>query len=165
LLLAGSSSVTLVTQVVKLEQGHRDPYRTGTLQAELDETDWRDYTLYAIEGAGTYLVPIGLGATLCGACGHEAKRDLPFFGEAQLLAPADLRCPGCQAVLDLSRDKAVLLSGDVFLLEEVCRTAALSIELAEAPESEELPDAAVGGVLREAFGELDELAHEDVEPA
>ena len=166
LLLAGSSSATLVTQVVRLDEGHRDPYRIPSTQnGAIEEGEWRDYTLYAIEHQGTYLVPIGLETITCGACGAEADADLPWFGEAQLLEIGAYSCPYCGAKMDASRDKAQLLTGDVFLLEEVCCKAALSIELPEEPASEELPDAAVAGLLAEAFGGVDELAHDGVEPS
>ncbi len=167
LLLAGAASATLVTQVVRLDQGqHRDPYLpAGAPGGELDQTDWRDYTLYAVEHDGTWLVPIGVDAISCGACGSEAEVDLPWFGEAQLLEISAFSCPGCKAPMDASRDKATLASGDVFLLEEVCCKAALSVELPEEPASEELPDAAVVALLREAFGGIDELTHDGCEPA
>ena len=165
-LLAASQSATLVTQVVRLDQGHRDPYRGPAGQnGHVEEGDWRDYTLYATAHAGTWLVPIGLEGVVCGNCGNVAAVELPWFGEAQLLEVDLYSCPGCDAKLDPARDKAELRSGAVFLLEEVCCRAALSIELPEAPASEELPDLAVAGLLREAFGGIDELARDGVEPA
>ena len=165
LLLAATGSATLVTQVVRIDQGHRDPYRAPVQNGALDASDWRDYTLYAVEREGTWLIPIGLEGVVCGACGEGAEVELPWFGEAQLLDLAAYACPSCGAAMDASRDKAQLLSGDVFLLEEICCKAALSIELPEEPAAEELPDAAVASLLREAFGGTDELAHDGVEPS
>jgi hypothetical protein len=166
LLLAATGSATLVTQVVRLDQGHRDPYRAAGMQnGALDETDWRDYTLYAVEHEGTWLVPIGLEGVVCGACGSAAEVELPWFGEAQLLDLSAYACPSCGVPMDAARDKAQLLSGDVFLLAEICCKAALAIELPEEPAAEELPDAAVANLLAEAFGGTDELAHDGVEPS
>ena len=76
----------------------------------------------------------------------------------------DAAC-ACGAAVDLPRDKAELRNGAVFLLEELACRAALSIELPRAPQSEELPDAEVAGLLREAFGGTDELADDEVPPA
>src|SRR2546423_234178 len=74
-----------------------------------------------------------------------------------------------RGLLDLgvlnARDKAELRNGAVFLLEELACRVALSIELPRAPQSEELPDAEVAGLLREAFGGTDELADDEVPPA
>jgi hypothetical protein len=53
----------------------------------------------------------------------------------------------------------------VFLLEELVCRAALSIELPRAPATEELPDAAVANLLREAMGSYDELSDDGVPPA
>src|SRR5438105_6457369 len=59
LLLAASKSAILGTQVVRLDEGHRDPYRgpSGT-NGEIEEGEWRDYTLYSVDHPGTWLVPI-----------------------------------------------------------------------------------------------------------
>ena len=56
-------------------------------------------------------------------------------------------------------------NGAVFLLEELACRAALSIELPREPQSEEMPDAQVAQLLREAFGGTDELADDAVPPA
>ncbi len=117
-------------------------------------------------------MPLIPEALICAGCGQESA---PFagapgesgvwrFGEAALL---DLtrRCPGCQAPLDLGRDRARLRNGSVFLLEESCARAALSIEMAAAPEAEELPDARVARLLLECFGGTDELADDRVTAA
>jgi hypothetical protein len=166
LLLAGAKSATLVTQVVRLDEGHRDPYRGPAGQnGEVEEGDWRDYTLYAVEQPGTWLVPIGIEGVVCGNCGKAAELELPWFGQAQLLEVDDYSCPSCDAKLDPARDKAQLATGAVFLLEEICCRAALAIELPEEPVAEEVPDLAVAGLLREAFGGTDELAHDGVEPS
>ena len=156
-LLATAGEAALLTQVVWIDRddGRRDPYG----EDEDGVRGFRDYTLYSV-GAGQEgylllpLVPLSLS---CGACGHASDPALPRFGEAALL---DLSrpCPGCKAALDPGRDKVRLRSGAVFLLEEACARAALSIELPAAPEEEELPDAAVAGLLQEAFGGYDELA-------
>lgn len=166
LLLAARSSATLVTQVVRLDEGHRDPYRGPTgKNGEVEEGEWRDYTLYSVDQPDTWLVPIGIEGIVCGNCGKPAELDLPWFGEAQLLEVEVYSCPSCDAKLDPARDKAELLTGAVFLLAEVCCRAALSVELPVAPAAEEVPDLAVAGLLREAFGGIDELAHDGVEPA
>ena len=166
LLLAATGSATLVTQVVRIDQGHRDPYRAPEGQnGHIHEGEWRDYTLYVVDREGTYLVPIGLEAVICGSCGKPAEVELPWFGEAQLLVVGDFSCPHCDARLDPARDKAALVTGDTFLLQEVCCRAALSVELPEEPYAEELPDVAVGALLEEAFGGVDELAHDGEEPA
>jgi hypothetical protein len=151
---------------VRLDEGHRDPYRSPSgKNGAVEEGEWRDYTLYVVAHEGAYLVPIGLEAITCGACGVEAAAELPWFGEAQILEVSAYSCPDCGAQMDVSRDKAELITGDVFLLEEVCCKAALAIELPEAPASEELPDQAVAALLAEAFGGVDELAHDGVEPS
>ncbi|HEY5676473.1 MAG TPA: hypothetical protein VIR81_06810, partial [Myxococcales bacterium] len=66
---------------------------------------------------------------------------------------------------DLAADRGELRNGAVFLLEELACRAALSIELPRAPQSEELPDAAVAQLVQEAFGSTDELADDEVPPA
>src|SRR5713101_6191142 len=100
----------------------------------------------------------------CGAGGKTFAPPLASFGAAALL-DLERTCPGCGARLDLGRDRGRLRSGAVFLLEELCARAALSVELPRAPRDEELPDAAVAALLREAFGDYDELADDGVEPA
>jgi hypothetical protein len=67
--------------------------------------------------------------------------------------------------VDLSRDKGELKNGAIFLLEELACRAALSIELPREPQTEELPDAQVSQLLRDAFGGTDELADDAVPPA
>ena len=89
---------------------------------------------------------------------------LPRFGEGVLLDLDEPVC-SCGAKADLARDKAELRNGAVFLLEEISCRAALSIELPGAPQSEELPDAAVAQLLRDALGATDELADDAVAPA
>jgi hypothetical protein len=166
LLLAASGKATLLTQVVRLDEGHRDPYRAPEgKNGHVGEGEWHDYTLYAVDREGTWLLPIGLQAVVCGSCGNESEAELPWFGEAQLLELSGYSCPHCDAQLDPARDKAVLLNGDTFLLQEICCRAALSIELPEEPSAEEMPDAAVAKLLADAFGGTDELAHGGVEPA
>ena len=160
LLLAAAKSATMVTQVVRIEDGHRDPYHEPEA-----EGDWRDYALYLVDGEDAWLVPIGINAVECGKCKNGATLELPWFGEAQLLEVGRFECPQCGADLDISRDKAELLTGDVFLLEEVCCKAALAIELPDEPGAEELPDVAVAGLLTDAFGGTDELSHHGVEPS
>ena len=161
-LLAGSGAATLVTQVVWVDDGdRRDPY---AVDGESDPQGFRDYTLYAIDGVEQVLLPIPPVAHLCGACGAREAWELPRFGEGVLL---DLTrtCGKCGATVALGRDRGELKNGAVFLLEELaCRTA-VSIELPREPQSEELPDAQVAQLLREAFGGTDELADDAVPPA
>jgi len=157
--LLAATGPTLVTQVVWTdEEGRRDPYAMG---GESDPEGFRDYTLYFT--AGSLLLPIPPVARTCARCGLRAPLELPRFGEGVLLEP-DAAC-ACGAAVDLPRDKAELRNGAVFLLEELACRAALSIELPRAPQSEELPDAEVAGLLREAFGGTDELADDEVPPA
>jgi hypothetical protein len=160
-LLAGAGTVSYVTQVVwTSEDGIRDPY---ALSGEPDPEGFRDYTLYAVDAASRLLFPIVPKARLCASCGKRHELDLPRFGEGALL---DLSQPcACGAAIDLSRDKGELPSGAVFLLEELTARAALSIELPSAPQSEELPDAQVSALLREALGSTDELVDDRVPPA
>lgn len=161
-LLAGSGAASLVTQVVWIdEEGRRDPY---ALEGEGDPEGFRDYTLYAVEGAGQLFLPLVPREVLCGACGRKAPLEARAFGEGALLDLARA-CPHCAAALDPARDKAELRTGAVFLLEELVCRAALSIELPEAPEAEELPDAAVSDLLRACFGSYDELADDGVPAA
>jgi hypothetical protein len=161
-LLAGAGMASLVTQVVWTdEEGRRDPYAAA---GEPDPEGFRDYTLYAIDVPGRVLLPIAPVARLCAGCGRRVEVDLPRFGEGVLL---DLDQPVCTcgAKADLARDKAELKNGAVFLLEEISCRAALSIELARAPQSEELPDAQVASLVRETLGPTDELADDAVAPA
>ena len=161
-LLAGTGAASLVTQVVWTdEEGRRDPY---ALDGEPDPERFRDYTLYAVDVPGRVLLPISPVARLCAHCGRRVEIQLPRFGEGVLLDLDEPVC-SCGAKADLARDKAELPNGAVFLLEEISCRAALSIELPRAPQSEELPDAAVAQLLRDAFGATDELADDAVAPA
>lgn len=157
-LLSLGDGALLVTQMVWLDrEGRRDPY----LEDEDGVRGWRDYTLYASGNPGFLFLPVRPVAFTCSRCGEGTPPGLPRFGEAFLL---DLgrACPRCQAPLDLARDRVELRSGAVFVLEEACARAALSIELPAAPEAEELPDAQVAGLLRGCFGDTDELADDQV---
>jgi hypothetical protein len=160
-LLAGAGTATYVTQVVWTnEDGIRDPY---ALSGEPDPEGFRDYTLYAVDAESRLFFPIVPKARLCGSCGRREPLDLPRFGEGALL---DLSQPcACGAAIDLGRDKGELPNGAVFLLEELTARAALSIELPSSPQSEELPDAQVSALVREALGPTDELADDRVPPA
>jgi len=160
-LLAGAGTASLVTQVIWTdEEGRRDPYE---LDGAPDPAGFRDYTLYAVDAADRLLLPIPPGARICAGCRQRFALELPRFGEGVLL---DLsQACSCGAALDLGRDKAELRNGAVFLFEELACRAALSIELPRAPQSEEMPDAAVGELLREALGGTDELADDGVAPA
>jgi hypothetical protein len=161
-LLAGSGAATLVTQVVWVDDGdHRDPY---AVEGESDPQGFRDYTLYAVDAPAQLLLPIPPVAHLCGACGARTTPELPRFGEGALLDLA-AACGKCGAAVDLSRDKGELKNGAIFLLEELACRAALSIELPREPQTEELPDAQVSQLLRDAFGGTDELADDAVPPA
>ena len=160
-LLAAGGAAVLLTQMVWLAREERkDPY------AEDDDgvRGWRDYTLYAIGDDRFRLLPVRPASLSCGACGAAGDPALTRFGESVLL---DLSrpCPACAAVVDPGRDRVLLRSGAVFLLEEACARAALSIELPGAPEAEELPDASVARLLQEAFGGTDELADDGVTAA
>ena len=160
-LLAAAGQAVLLTQMVWLErEERRDPYA----ESEDGVRGWRDYTLYVVGDERFLLLPIAPQALTCGACGAGGDPALLRFGEAALL---DLQraCPSCGAVVDPGRDRVLLRSGAVFLLEEACARAALSIELPGAPEAEELPDAAVARLLREAFDGTDELADDGVPAA
>jgi hypothetical protein len=160
-LLAGAGAATLLTQMVWLErEERRDPYAEG----EDGVGGWRDYTLYMISGDRFLLLPIAAASLGCGACGASSAPELAVFGEASLL-DLQRRCPGCGAAADPGRDKVLLRSGALFLLEEACARAALSIELPAAPQAEELPDAATAAAIREAFGDTDELADDQVPAA
>lgn len=160
-LLAASASAVFVSQVVSTEDGCRDPY---ALEGESEPEGYRDYTLYAADAARLLFVPLVPDSFRCGSCGSEEKPNLLHFGTGALL---DLgrRCPSCSAALDLELDKATLPGGAVFLLEELCCRAALSIELPSAPQAEELSDARVAALVAEAFGGTDELAEDGVPPA
>jgi len=161
-LLAGTGAASLVTQVVWTdEEGRCDPY---ALDDEPDPEGFRDYTLYAVDVPGRVLLPISPVARLCAHCGRRVEIQLPRFGEGVLLDLDEPVC-SCGTKADLARDKAELRNGAVFLLEEISCRAALSIELPQAPQSEELPDAAVAQLLRDAFGATDELADDAVAPA
>jgi len=161
-LLAGSGAATLVTQVVWVDDGERrDPYAVG---GESDPQGFRDYTLYAVDSPAQLLLPIPPVAFSCGACGVRTAPELPRFGEGVLLDLAQ-PCPKCAAPVDLGRDKGELRNGAVFLLEELACRAALSIELPREPQSEELPDAQISQLLRDAFGGTDELSDDSVPPA
>jgi len=160
-LLGGSGAANLVTQVTWTDdEERRDPY---ALEGEPDPPGYRDYTLYAIDAAAWLLLPIVPLARLCAACGRRTALELPRFGDGAIL-DLSLVC-SCGAAFDLGRDKAELKGGAVFLLEELACRAALSIELPRAPQSEELPDAQLAQLLREAFGGTDELADDAVAPA
>src|SRR2546425_4645425 len=151
-LLAGSGTATTVSQVGFPQEGRRDPY-----QEEGPDPGYRDYTLYVVDSLRFLLLPLRPVGLFCGACGRCGTASHTPFGAAALL-DVERTCPGCGARRDLGRDRARLRSGAIFLLEELCARAALSIELPRAPRDEELPDAAVAAVLREAFGGYDELA-------
>ena len=118
----------------------------------------------AVDVPGRVLLPISPIARLCAHCGRRVEVQLPRFGEGVLLDLDEPVC-SCGAKADLARDKAELRNGAVFLLEEISCRAALSIELPRAPQSEELPDAAVAQLLRDAFGATDELADDAVAAA
>ena len=158
-LLAGAGAASTVSQIVFLEEGRRDPY-----QEEGPEPGYRDYTLYLVDSTRFLLLPLPAVETICAACGRTAAPELTRFGEAALIDLAR-PCSACASPPDLTRTRARLRSGAIFLLEEVCARAALSIELPRAPREEELPDAQVAALLREAFGGYDELADDGVEPA
>jgi hypothetical protein len=158
-LLAAAGSAAAVSQVVFPEEGRRDPY-----QEDEPDPGYRDYTLYVIDSPRFLLIPIPPVEITCGACGRSAAPELTSFGVAALLDLAR-PCSACGAPVDIGRDRARLRSGAVFLLEELCCRAALSIELPRAPRAEELPDAEVAALLRGAFGSYDELADDGVEPA
>ena len=161
-LLAGAGAASLLTQVIWTdEEDRRDPY---AIDGEPDPEGFRDYTLYAVDVPGRVLLPIPPVARLCANCGRRVDLQLPRFGEGVLLDLDEPVC-SCGAKADLARDKAELRNGAVFLLEELSCRAALSIELPRAPESEELPDAQVAQLIREAFGGTDELADDEVPPA
>ena len=159
-LLAGAGTVSLVTQVVWVdEEGRRDPY---AVDGESEPEGFRDYTLYAVDAPDKLLLPITPLARVCASCRNRYELTAERFGEGALL---DLSIPcACGAAIDLGRDKAELRNGAVFLLEELACRAALSIELPRAPESEELPDAAVADLIAQAMGGTDELA-DDAVPA
>jgi hypothetical protein len=155
-ILAGSSAATSVSQVVFPEEGLRDPYP--------GDAGYRDYTLYVVDSDRFLILPIQPEAILCGACAREAAPELVRFGAAFLLdATAD--CPGCKAGRELERDRVRLRGGAVFLLEEACARAALSIELPAAPEFEEMPEPDISALVRESFGGSDELSDDAVDPA
>ena len=172
-LLGGGGAAVLLTQMVWLEgDERRDPYRAQRARA----TSAAGATTRSMRGfahAGfSLLMPVKPLAILCAACTKESE---PFsgaagaqgiwsFGEAALL-DLSRQCPHCGAALDLSRDRARLHGGNVFLLEESCARAAFSIEMPSAPEAEELPDAKVSRLLVEAFGGTDELADDRVPAA
>jgi hypothetical protein len=158
-LLAGAGTAAAVSQVVFPEEDRRDPY-----QEEGPDPGYRDYTLYVVDSPRFLLLPLPPVELTCGACGKSSAPDLTSFGAAAVL-DLERTCPGCGARRDLGRDRARLRSGAIFLLEELCARAALSIELPRAPRDEELPDAAVAALLREAFGDYDELADGEAEPA
>jgi hypothetical protein len=161
-LLASTGSATLLTQVVwPAEEDLRDPYAQ---EGQPDPPGFRDYTLYAVDHAGFLLVPLVPEELVCGACGARVKPALARFGEAALFDRA-ATCFACGAVRDPARDRARLRSGAIFLLEELVCRAALSIELPRSPAAEELPDAAVAELLREALGSYDELSDDGVPPA
>ena len=158
-LLAGSLAASFVTQVVWTdEEDRRDPY------AEEDGDGFRDYTLYAVESDRQLFLPLVPQQLLCGACGSASAQALPRFGEGALLGPLET-CPQCSAARDPGRDKGLLRSGALFLLEELVCKVALSIELPRDPEVEELPDAQVSDLLRATLGSYDELADDGVPAA
>jgi hypothetical protein len=155
-LLAGSSAATSVSQVVFPEEGLRDPYQ--------GEPGYRDYTLYVVDSDRYLLVPLAPESVICAGCARETLAELLPFGQSSLL-DVGAACPSCGNVLDLERDRARLRGGSVFLLEEICARAALSIEMPKAPRAEELPDPEAAALLQRAFGGCDELADDGVEPA
>lgn len=157
-LLAGAGTANAVTQVVFPEEGVRDPYQDAS-----PDPGYRDYTLYLVDSDRFLLLPIVPAEMICAGCGRASPPELAAFGSAALL-DVEARC-ACGAQRDPGRDRAKLRSGAVFLLEELCARAALSIEMPGAPPHEELPDAAVAALLRDAFGGYDELADDGVEPA
>jgi hypothetical protein len=158
-LLGVSGSAAAVSQVVLPEEGRRDPYLE-----EGPDPGYRDYTLYVVDSPRFLLAPLPPVEVTCGACGKSAAPELTVFGVAALI---DLSrpCPACGSPLEISRDRARLRSGAVFLLEELCARAAFSIELPHAPRAEELPDEEIASVLRGAFGSFDELTDDEVPPA
>ena len=158
-LLAGAGFASAVSQVVFPEEGQLDPYRE-----EGPDPGYREYTLYVVDSPRFLLLPLLPVSLTCAACGISSPPDLTSFAAAALL---DLEgtCGSCGERRDLGRDRGTLRSGATFLLEELCARAALSIELPRAPADEEMPDAAVVALLREAFGAYDELADDGVEPA
>jgi len=158
-LLAAAGNAAAVSQVVFPEEGRRDPYHE-------DEPDpgYRDYTLYLVDSPRFLLTPLPPVEIACAACGRSAAPELTPFGVAALLDLSQ-RCRACGAAIDIGRDRARLRSGAVFLLEELCARAALSVELPRAPRAEELPDAEVAALVRAAFGSYDELADDGAEPA
>jgi hypothetical protein len=158
-LLAGAGSATAVSQVVFPEEGRRDPY-----QEQGPDPGYRDYTLHVVDSVRFLLLPLPPVEMTCASCGRTLAPGLTTFGTAALL-DLERPCPSCGSPPDLSRDRARLRSGAIFLLEELCARAALSIELPRAPRAEELPDDPVAALLREAFGAYDELADDGVEPA
>ncbi len=161
-LLAGTGAATFVTQVVWTdEEDRRDPY---ALDGEADPEGFRDYTLYAIDAPSRLLLPIAPVAWLCAKCRQRRTPDLPRFGEGVLLDLASPLC-SCGTSPDIESDRGELRNGAVFLVEELACRAALSIELPRAPRSEELPDAQVAQLIRDAFGGTDELADDAVPPA
>ena len=121
-------------------------------------------TLYVVDSARFLLLPLPPVETICAACGRATPAELLRFGETALLDLAQ-PCGACGSVPDLGRGRARLRSGAIFLLEELCARAALSVELPRAPRDEELPDAGVAALLRDAFGGYDELADDGVEPS
>jgi hypothetical protein len=158
-LLGASSSAVAVSQVVFAEDGRRDPYRE-----DVPDPGYRDYTLYVVDSPRFLLAPMPPVEMTCGACGSTAALELAAFGVAALIDLAR-PCPTCGSTLDIARDRARIRSGAVFLLEELCARAALSIELPQAPRAEELPDEEIANLLRGAFGSFDELADDGVPPA
>ena len=129
-LLGASGGAAAVSQVVFPEEGRRDPYRE-----EGSETGYRDYTLYLVDSPRFLVTPIPPVEIACAACGRSAAPELTPFGVAALLELSQ-RCRACGAAIDIGRDRARLRSGAVFLLEELCARAALSVELPRAPRAE-----------------------------
>jgi len=158
-LLAGTGAASAVSQIVLPEEDRRDPYRE-----EGPDPGYREYTLYVVDSSRFLLLPLVPVSVTCGACGATSTPELPSFAAAALL-DVHATCRGCGAQRDLGRDRGTLRSGATFLLEELCARAALSIELPRAPFDEEMPDAEVAGIVREAFGSYDELADDGAEPA
>jgi hypothetical protein len=138
----------------------RDPYA----ESEEGVRGYRDYTVYVIAHERFRLLPIVPGSITCAACGLPDVTRLPRFGEGRLF-DLESACPGCGCKRDPGRDTALLRTGARFLLEETIARAALSIELPAAPEAEELPDAKAAALVREAFGDFDELADDRVAAA
>jgi len=158
-LLGTSSSAAAVSQVVFPDDGRRDPYLE-----DAPDPGYRDYTLYVVDSPRFLWTPLPPVEITCGACGSTSRPVLAPFGVTALV-DLSRSCDACGSTLDIARERARVRSGAVFLLEELCARAALSVELPRAPRAEELPDDEVATLLRGAFGSFDELADDGVPPA